>query len=342
MQLTLLIPELVWSDPEDREVYSRLDPSPLFRLLARARFERTPPIAAESCLARLAGAADESLAVLRATGDGLAANDGHWLCADPIHLRFHQEHLILGDATRIDLAAAESAALIDELNRNFSDLGEFIAPVPDRWYLRSATPIGNGCPPLSQAIGREVSLADFNTDPQLKRLGHEAQMLLHASPVNTAREESARITVNGLWFWGGGRLGDATPRAQPAELWSNNPIARGIARLAGKKAGTPPPTLAALIATGGKGAHLVELDSLQLPAAYQEVDRWCAAWDELERDWFAPLAGALQSGKLDSLRVVSTTVFGVFEWKLTRLAAWAVWRRSEAPSAQIRRMIEAQ
>ena len=36
------------------------------------------------------------------------------------------------------------------------------------------------------------------------RLQNELQMVLHAHPVNAAREDAGKPTINGVWFWGGG------------------------------------------------------------------------------------------------------------------------------------------
>jgi hypothetical protein len=41
---------------------------------------------------------------LRLLGEGNDdARSGHWLCADPVHLRFHQERIILADAGAFEL-----------------------------------------------------------------------------------------------------------------------------------------------------------------------------------------------------------------------------------------------
>jgi hypothetical protein len=41
---------------------------------------------------------------------------------------------------------------------------------------------------------------------------NEAQMVLHAHPVNQARQAAGQPVVNSLWPWGGGRLPAATHR----------------------------------------------------------------------------------------------------------------------------------
>ena len=43
-----------------------------------------------------------------------------------------------------------------------------------------------------------------------KRWQNEIGMLLHEHPVNVEREANGNVPVNGVWFWGGGRLADVS------------------------------------------------------------------------------------------------------------------------------------
>lgn len=339
MLLTLLIPELLWSDPDDRSVWSTADTSTLATLLPRASFARQPTEATESCLARLCGRADAPLAALRAAGDGLDAHAGAWVCADPVHLRFHQERLIVGDASQLALTADDAGTLIGELNAEFHATGRFLATTPERWYLRPHSALIGGCGPLSHAVGREMTPDSMAAEPTLRRLGHETQMALHASPLNARRSEAGQLPVNALWLWGGGRLDHADPFDPPPALAAKSPIAQGIARLAGSVCAPPAASLADQLAEKIDASELlVELDDLLLPAAYQDAAAWREAWEKLARDWFSGLPGALRSGRIEALRLVSPTAFGSLEWRLSRRAAWKFWQAAEPLSTLARRL----
>lgn len=340
MHLTLLIPELVWSNPDDRSIYDGLDAGALAALLAGAPPAVAPALANEDWLADRFGLAPPApIAALRCAGDGLDPGDADWICADPVHLRFHQERLVLADESQIGLSVGEAEALMATLNTQLGEAGEFVAATPQRWALRLKAPVTHAWPPLSQAIGREVQLAALLADPQLKRLGHETQMLLHGHPVNTARAAAGRTTVNALWFWGAGARG-AAPAAPGLRLYSATPVGRGLARLATVPLAPPPSTLAQLLAGGGNGDALVELDALALPASYENSADYLAAWQRLDRDWFAGLASALRRGRIRTLSIVAPSAFGLLTWSLGRLAAWR-WRPSRKRlSTTIRQLVE--
>jgi hypothetical protein len=57
------------------------------------------------------------------------------------------------------------------------------------------------------------------------RLQSELQMCLFEAGTNLAREQSGRVPVNALWFWGGGRTPAPTPGLPP--LFGNDPLFRG-------------------------------------------------------------------------------------------------------------------
>lgn len=335
MQLTLLIPELVWSDPDDRGIYDVLDASALSALIARGALSAEPPLAAEEWLAARFGLpAPAPIAALRGAGDGIDVGDAQWICADPVHLRFHQERLVLADESQIGLTAAESAALLATLNEHLGDLGEFIATGSGRWAVRLKQAVSRSAPPLSRAIGREVRLDALFADPLLKRAGHEAQMLLHTHPVNGGRETTGQMTVNALWFWGAGRLG-GPPAAPGCRLFSSAPVAHGLARLGGAAIAPPPKSLAEFLRTGPATDAIVELDALALPASYENGPEYLEVWKRLDQDWFGGLGRALRSGRIGALKLVVPSAFGLLTWSLTRLAVWKFWANRTPLSARV-------
>jgi hypothetical protein len=67
-----------------------------------------------------------------ATGD--AARDGHWLCADPVHLRFHHER-ILADAGA-SISTTTKPGSLAGTQRNLRRYRRLPCRHPRRWYLR--------------------------------------------------------------------------------------------------------------------------------------------------------------------------------------------------------------
>ena len=142
MQLTLLIPELIWPEPEDRTTLDALACPALHTLLARSRRSQRPAQSLEATLSDFfghpAGAPYAAFRLLGETANAPDAGDACWINADPVHLRFHQERLILADSGRFALEYAEAQALADELNRHLADTGHFHVAAAGRWYLQLA------------------------------------------------------------------------------------------------------------------------------------------------------------------------------------------------------------
>src|SRR5664279_2433619 len=102
MQLTLLVPELIWPEPDDREAFANLTSPGLGTLLSRSRLTRRPPQSFEAMLTDAFDQPEDApYAAFRRLGEAVTAPDtpdGHWLCGDPVHLRYHEELLILADS----------------------------------------------------------------------------------------------------------------------------------------------------------------------------------------------------------------------------------------------------
>lgn len=279
MKLRLLCPGLFgrygWSAEGLRETPN------LDLLLARgdiARPSTTDPLAA------LAGAfgldpaqGDLPSAALSLLADAPdIASRGHWVHADPICLTADRDRLLLFGGPRLELRREESDALVDALNAHFADDGlVLVAPRPSRWYLRAATPVRAHALPLYRVHGLPLDRPrPRNSDERTwLRWQTEAQMLLHAHPVNRARESAGKMPVNGLWTWGDGALPTIRPDAAPDLLVGEHPLALGLARWAD----IPARSLGALSAL---------LDSQPLGQDSNVVAFWDRLWwAALDGDW---------------------------------------------------------
>lgn len=345
--LTLLVPELLWPEPEDRDALGPLDCPALTTLLARSRLSRRPTQPLEAVLAALFGhAGKSSLGAFRGHGEPgnpLDMGNACWIAADPTHLRFHQDHLILAAGDTLAITQEESNAFVEDLNRHFSDLGAFHVATPDRWYLQlagKAAPehplLRFDAPPLSAVAGRSVArlLPEIMEDREVRKLLNELQTFLHAHPVNLQREERGLATINSLWLWGAGSLPPPVD-AEFDEVWSGAPLAIGLARAAGVPTHATPADAADFPAHTVSGTRqLVVLEDLMRSVHYENGEDYRQAVAALETRWFAPLRRALAAGKLKRLRLVAPTAYGTLAWECRPTDPWRFWRRAQ-PLAEI-------
>ena len=267
-------------------------------LLARARASAEEPRSAHAWLGEAFGVDPLPVGALT------VGEPGFWLRADPVHLQIMGDRLVLMPVQGLAPAAAQ--AMVATLNRHFAGTHEFRAPHPDRWVLRTA-PADLDTLPAAEMAGRDI-------DPQLPggkwpALLNEIQMALHEHPANEGRE----LPVNSVWLWGAGEL-----PVQAAAPWrsitSADPIALGLARVAGLSYRAPPRDAAAWLAEmPADGRHLVLLEG---------------AHEALEADWFAPLLEALRTERLGLLTLHAPEAGLSFE--VARGDLRRFWRRARA------------
>lgn len=340
MELTLLIPELVWPEPGDLETLAAIDCRALETLLARSRFTRSTRQALEATLADAFGFAERApYAPFRLLGESIqlpeSLPDGYWLCADPVHLRFHHERLILADGATLDIKLDEAIILSGELNQHLADTGIFHVASADRWYLQlfKSNDLGTfDVPPRSAIAGRSIErqLPETPQTTGLRKLLNEAQMILHSHPANAAREESGRMPINSLWLWGAGTLPCAADNPFDG-VWSDHPLAIGLGRTASVPDHPTPPDLAALLTdTAPASRHLVFLEDLLAPVQYQDGNAYRNALQTQEKRWFAPLRKALARRRINRLHLVAPTAYGVLRWECRPGDRWKLWRRAQS------------
>jgi hypothetical protein len=267
-------------------------------LLARGRGRGGESQRLEGWLSEAFGLGDAPLAAGALTVAD--AGEAFWARADPVHLRLMRDRLILVPAAAFSISAAQAATLCEALNRHFAALA--FAPVdPARWCVRLPQDLQDLSRehPLDLA-GREVGLA-------MPASGHplvnEAQMLLHAQPLNEAREARGEPPVNSLWLWGAGRAPHVPPSPWQS-VSADDPLVLGLARAAGTRHRRLPPSAPAWLERApGEGRHLIVLDALRAPLALSQRAEGRAMLEALERDWFAPLLGALREGRIGMVSV---------------------------------------
>ena len=339
MQLTLVVPELIWPEPEDRDALTGLVCPALETLLTRGRQTSQAPQSLEATLADLfghpEGAPYAAFRLLGETESSIEIEEKSWLIADPVHLRFHQDRLILADGASLAISPAEAHALADGLNAHFADLGRFHVSAADRWYLHLADETGDGplhryvAPPLSTVAGRSVEhlLPELMHERAVRTLLNEIQTVLHAHPVNQRRVDEGRLPINSLWLCGHGRM---PPRRETDfdGVWTLNTLARGLARASGVRTHPLPDAAERFFDHAAPDtAHLIVLENLANPVQFENGAAYRDAIESIEVRWFAPLRKALLKGQLKTLHIEATTVYAKLGWQCRRNEQWKFWKK---------------
>lgn len=265
-------------------------------------------------------------AVTRLADGAEAADDGWWLRADPVHLRPDLHGAYLVDARVLAIESAEAQALVAAFNQTFATDGlQIDALRPDRWYLRLPADPGLRTHALESAIGRDIKplLPDGLAKQRWHLLLTEAQMLLHAHPINRTRENRNQPLLNGIWFWGGG-VCPTGARSPAAALYANDPLTRGLARLANATVAPVPEDASDwLDAAGGESDGLVMLETTR----YDAIDGDFATWAEhivgLEQDWFTFCRRWLKTARLTTLHLHPGNGR---TYTVTNAARWRFWQ----------------
>jgi len=296
-------------------------------LLARGRSQAAPSQRLEGWLQHAFELEGQPLAVgaLTLLASGGDPGEARWARADPVHLRLMRDRLILVPGAAIEISRQEAETLCAALSAHFAGALVCHAVDPRRWCVRLEKELELGeVAPLEMA-GREVMLARAGD-----ALLNEVQMVLHAHPVNEAREARGEPALNSLWLWGAGRV-PREARCRWLSISSDNPLALGLARLAGARhRGLPASAEAWLDRVPEEGRHLVILDALRAPLALSQEAEYRAGIEALERGWFAPLLGALREGRVGmvTLHVPDAAAGASFETIRGDLRRF--WRRPKA------------
>jgi len=329
MPFHLILPGLLWPQKALRDTVHDLPLPNLSWLLGRGTLRWQDPVPVEHWLCRELGCAahlqQAPAAALRLLGDGGTPGADLWLCADPVHLRIDQgrAHLSGGD---LDISKDEMQQLGDALRPHFADVGDYQIGPAGRGYLRLRTQPRLITTPPSAAAGRGTLLPAGEDARQWLRLVNEAQMLLHALPLNARREDEGRPRLNSVWLWGGGSLPAKPVAAAGAyrRLIGDHPVLKGLATWAGI-GHQPAPDAPAL--TGAERGTLLLLDELQQASQTLDAGKWRAALMDIESAWLKTLGQALRSGRLGSLRLTALGDEASLDVTVTRADALKFWRR---------------
>jgi hypothetical protein len=155
------------------------------------------------------------LAARQAAHDGLDIGTRPVGLLTPVHLHLGTEQVTMTDPDALTLDDADARVLFDALLPLFGDEGfELHWGAARRWYLVHDSLAEWPSASLDRVIGRNIDawLTDAPGRHLWPRLHSEAQMLLHAHPINERRESQGLDSVNSVWLSGCG-----APRAASGE-----------------------------------------------------------------------------------------------------------------------------
>lgn len=328
MHCHLLIPGLLWSQASFKEVSKNLGLPALGAMLGRGGLRWLPPVSAEQRMAQEFGLSGEEapFAPLRLVGEGSAAADGAWICADPVHLRFARDVLILTDARDLGIEPEETTQLIAALNEHFAGLGRFHAPAPERWYLHLERVPAIRTHPVTQVVGRRVDafLPEGAEATQWRRHINEAQVLLHTHAVNREREERGQALINSVWFWGAGALPSVFSPSM-SKVLGDSTLLTGLAKASGIPLEV---TGAGYMRAAHTGDMLIVLEQLGTFSRHLDMEGWRETLREIERHWFSPALAALRAGAIDRLMLTALGDEAQLQVTVHRRDLWKLWRAS--------------
>lgn len=331
-QVHLIIPDLFLPKQYAAEVSADLALPALQKLLARAI--ATPASPARSIEAALCAAFavpmhnDIPVAPISAAFDGLG--QGVWLRADAVHLSLQRDQMLLSQPS---VTGAEAEQFCASLNEYFAAQGmTFFAPHPQRWYVRVKTVPDMQTTPLSEVIGGNVrgALPRGTDAPLWNQVFNESQMLLHAHPLNEAREARGELPINSLWLWGGS---DASQLQKNYDsVSSDERLAEMFAAAAGVPYFSSDGILALSLSERGDRLLLL-IGALREAIQAGDLHGWRTALQTFEADVARPFWDALRGGELASLRIDVLAGENTRSFVLTRHDVYRFWRRGKRLAA---------
>jgi len=315
--LTLVVPELFWAIQGEYQPHTKKTiklPAALKKLLARSWHRPAAEKDYDSRLFELfniqtGNQHDIPLAVVICSLEKPVSPNRYYLFADPVHLRADRDSIIMLDNKMLDIKAEEADQLIGLINSHFDADGIRIEPVAGQHWCLSMPDVQKiHTFSLNDVIGQNIrNYLPYGEDSKYWRsIFNEMQMLLSKSDVNREREARGDVTINSLWFWGGGVM-PADVKSPWSTVCGNNELIQGLAKVVGMRCEKTPEGAADWYKLAGEGEHLVVIDAARGSRQKSDIDAWHQMMIQMEKMWFSPLLDMLKSKQLSSLTAYPNT-----------------------------------
>ena len=258
--------------------------------------------------------------------DGAEHPDGIWMRADPVHLAVGRDSVRLHDSASLSMTQHDAIIFAAALEGLFKEYNwKLEVPLPERWYVRLPHKPAITTHEIDYVTGKDIQsfLPSGPESNQWLRLTNEVQMLLHACDINQEREQRGAPAINSLWFWGIGALPGILPRKW-TRIYSNDPAAQGLAMLSGTEFLQLPEQFNAAENGFESGDDVLLACATALTGTrHQDINKWLESLEQLEQNWFEPIAVAVNRKLLDELIVISDG----YEFIINRYSPLRFWRR---------------
>ncbi|ALQ50224.1 phosphoglycerate mutase [Nitrosomonas ureae] len=334
MNINLLIPNLFWSDTSQPEIYNGLLIHFLETLLSKGISRTSSSLEMETWLCKQFNLEQQhgswpiAPLMLHIDAPALAkTSKDFWMCADPVHLRIEQNHIMLADSQSFKISPEEAEQFVQDLNHNLGNSNFIFSTFhPHRWYIRIPKAPEMQTHLLSQVTCKNINnfLPTGKDSIIWHKIFNEVQMLLHEHPINQARESRGELIINSIWLGGGGGILQSI-HSPYTHIWSNDDFSQSLALASSINRLNLPIDVNNWLKTKIPGNHLVVLDSLRSPAKYKNAYEWRETLKNMEHTWFIPLYTAIKSGKVSRLTITTLNEIALNDFVITRSDLWKFW-----------------
>lgn len=325
MQLTLLIPGLTWA--RDDDLTGLLAQKPLSALNGIYRFAKVEPSSVH--LSQWYASFLPRNSLLDTLRKSLGLPEGNYGLVSPVTQRLNRDFVTLADGGVLNLNLDEAQSLSSDLNEFLMDDGWCFYPIsPDLWLWQMADEVAVSFSPVCDVVGENIE--DFQpegTDAlKMTRVLTEIQMFLHAHPKNTERQKIGLPLVNGLWFWRDLPVGQSD--TADTLVFADNPWFKAMSHCLSAPDSFSTYSQWCEMHQPRQNHHVILLEDALGAVQYQDVWGYQEALISLDERFFQPILIALQSGKIDSLRIATHGVYGG-DLLMSPKSHWAFWRSSK-------------
>lgn len=252
-------------------------------------------------------------------------------CLDPVYLQIDQEEAVLLANEQLELSEPEARHIIDDLNAHFA-MDELVIHylTPHQWLLQGTLSLTTRT--LSEAMQQSIGAYQprGNDERRWRKLINEVQMLLHAHPVNQAREQGNEAPANSLWLWGGAPVHEPPHYEAIIDMvYSDENFVHDVARVCDIRREALPIHIDERLLAHNTSL-LVYTDQLTAIKT-RDVFSWFDYLQRFDKQVLTPLFDYLKQGKLHSLTLYSDTLSMTLTKK--NLGKW--WKRNRSFEASI-------